>query len=829
MARMTLEYYCSSLGMLKNKKGSKLRVCDKCFQQLDGAVKTVARPMTKTKRKSLRNETIGTFLTRDGDDATPTCPSEEPLPPWDEAAMMSPPSISSLSSLGINSDDEEESMLLRKMSLAPDIAASAAVQMEQGVGMPSEACTSTRAIPVKELSKTLLSQQTSRLKADAAETQNKIEQVREEILQLDKALARTAVDDDRERKQLNERIERRGVLMGQLGMLETNRYFPEAMRWVLRLQPEPNLFFGIRDIDVDSLQANFQITAGKGECHIHVTDFDACLSVYEMKICGPTSKAKMLGSLLSPSRIDLHVLGEWRLPLRFGPKGKSKGGHAWTVLRDKAVFKLKVAKNVGGPTVALKLPDKLLQWLVNALLPNVISTAIRKALPDALGELFKEASNCVDVSGSVALNSDLKPSIWQAKLHKPLADSAEARSKLGITIDEAEQLFKTMKHPAAKAALFGQTMSMRGLHKFRLKYASYSSSELAPLLNGIERESGVATGWLIDIIERIDVLACKSELLEVALNGVNVSFDLYSFVHTVVDMQLDVMKETCLSLEAQIAEPSPRKGLLNRTGRKKDLPLQALAADALRQAWHDYTLAKKAAALTFTVTDIVSSVLEQLVFNLRLLVRGGRDGLALVSLDDLSLACRLPQLFEVVFPENVLYLSQLAMQGQQGPSKGEYKFRYFPITDGSRTETAVELILGHTKLEFEAGLLTGSTKRLCVQVLMDMLSLAVKKKPTGEDGEDASREEDGAGVDQRDAVDIANVVLPYILEDDHELLVEIKNIIFEIQRVTDSDQICRTVLSLRSHSSTSLDLAGSIHFQLCFGLSQLMQDFSALA
>ena len=184
-------------------------------------------------------------------------------------------------------------------------------------------------------------------------------------------------------------------------------------------------------------------------------------------------------------------------------------------------------------------------------------------------------------------------------------------------------------------------------------------------------------------------------------------------------------------------------------------------------------------------------------------------------MDDLSLMCRLPQLFEVVFPENVLYLSQLAMQGQQGPSKGEYKFRYFPITDGSRTETAVELVLGHTKLEFEAGLLTGSTKRLCVQVLMDMLSLAVEKNPTGEGGEDASKEKDGAGVDQRDAVDIANVVLPYILEDDHELLVEIKNVIFEIQRVTDSDQICRTVLSLRSHRSTSPDLAGSIHFQLC--------------
>ena len=101
------------------------------------------------------------------------------------------------------------------------------------------------------------------------------------------------------------------------------------------MQPEKNLFIGIRDIDIESITAKFDIKGRKGGIRLHVHDVEAAISVYELKICGSTQTAKMLSNILSPTRIDLKVYGEWLMPLILTKRlshGQSK----------KAIFKLKI-------------------------------------------------------------------------------------------------------------------------------------------------------------------------------------------------------------------------------------------------------------------------------------------------------------------------------------------------------------------------------------------------------------------------------------------------------------------------------------------------------
>ena len=116
------------------------------------------------------------------------------------------------------------------------------------------------------------------------------------------------------------------VLNERLMREQIEQKFPASMRWVLRMQPEKNLFLGIRDIDIESITAKFDIKGRKGGIRLHVYDVEAAISVYELKICGSTQTAKMLSNILSPTRIDLKVYGEWLMPLIFDKKAQ-----AWTV------------------------------------------------------------------------------------------------------------------------------------------------------------------------------------------------------------------------------------------------------------------------------------------------------------------------------------------------------------------------------------------------------------------------------------------------------------------------------------------------------------------
>ena len=120
-----------------------------------------------------------------------------------------------------------------------------------------------------------------------------------------------------------------------------------------------------------------------------------------------------------------------KTPLIFDKKAQ-----AWTVSKN-AIFKLKIKKSVGGVS-AIKLPDKLISWLLNTFLPKVIKDAIISSLPIQIGDLVQDDITTIELSGSINIKNDLPISVWQAKLHKDTSLAKFARSKLGVTKDEAE-------------------------------------------------------------------------------------------------------------------------------------------------------------------------------------------------------------------------------------------------------------------------------------------------------------------------------------------------------------------------------------------------------
>ena len=169
------------------------------------------------------------------------------------------------------------------------------------------------------------------------------------------------------------------VLNERLMREQIEQKFPASMRWVLRMQPENNLFLGIRDIDIESITAKFDIKGREGGIRLHVYDVEAAISVYELKICGSTQTAKMLSNILSPTRIDLKVYGEWLMPLIFDKKAQ-----AWTVSKN-AIFKLKIQKSVGGVS-AIKLRQVNI-LVVEYISTKVIKDAIISSLPIQIGDL----------------------------------------------------------------------------------------------------------------------------------------------------------------------------------------------------------------------------------------------------------------------------------------------------------------------------------------------------------------------------------------------------------------------------------------------------------
>ena len=190
---------------------------------------------------------------------------------------------------------------------------------------------------VKNISSQLLDWQKSNMRSNEIALESSIAALKSEIADLEKLIhGKQGIQDDAIRlnetisdtietnekkdkstmhKETAANIQHFQVLNEQLMREQIEQKFPASMRWVLRMQPEKNLFIGIRDIDIESITAKFDIKGRKGGIRLHVYDVEAAISVYELKICGSTQTAKMLSNILSPTRIDLKVYGEWLMPL----------------------------------------------------------------------------------------------------------------------------------------------------------------------------------------------------------------------------------------------------------------------------------------------------------------------------------------------------------------------------------------------------------------------------------------------------------------------------------------------------------------------------------
>eukprot|EP00943_MAST-04B_sp_MAST-4B-sp1_P009601 g9601.t1 len=886
-----LDTYMSPFGKVKNSKDEKLRVCDRCFIAIvksdeNREFNTRARRRSATLEKAqefLNNPTPQTYTFSVNDNDFSQLHNTATT---DDSLNFSFASSSEL--LHDDSDDERDFQVATSGSFVDEEEASENVSEVEKISDSvlsnslSQLCNIDKPTKrtVKSISKYLLEQQKSQLRSNEILLENNISELKKEIAQLEKLIHRkqgkgrtsrsnsgngnasfgnrsnAEQEDDREEihAATEANILRYAVLNDKLINEQIEQKFPESMRWVLRMQPEQNFFLGIRDIDIENLKATFDIKGKHGKIKLHVTILESAFSVYELKICGSTQSAKMYSNLLSPSRIDLKVYGEWLMPLIF-----SAANCRWEVSKD-AIFKLKVKKNVGGVS-AIKLPDKLVSWLLNKFLPNVIKDAIISSLPVKLGDLIHDEMTTINLYGSINIKSDLPINLWQAKLHKDTSLGRFARSKLGITKDEAERLYYTFRHAAGRAAGFGTKVSMRGLHKFRLKYASCSDDEVAVLLDTIDRVANPtlgSRGWFNEIMRKVDRLSLKSQTVNISISNANILFDLYTLVHTIVDIEMEALEADVKTQEGHMLHDEKKNK--KRDGKAERRHSGVRISDAVSRARNSLALAKAASKFTFTAIDVAISIIEKTSMELKCLVRGGADGLALLSLDDLSIAFHLLSFFEIIFPEQVVQFMRMAMIGTNGPGKDEYKFSYYPIYGDKRVLTPVQLILGHTKLEFLSGLLTGFSKRLCLQFRSELFNelMDISNKNDSIDQVDdhnsnnnkninsngTSFDEIEAATDvgsnrgkeessKEDAQNILAYLIPYFLNDDHDLLLQTHGLSLEFARVDGYKlgmalkPISQTMTNMKKDTTDNFNNADSnnmISFQITMNLSQLFKS-----
>ena len=106
-----------------------------------------------------------------------------------------------------------------------------------------------------------------------------------------------------------------------LKTLALERQFPHCMQWKLRLDAGDGLFVGIRDLEVEKLNANFQARTGPapGQISVKVFDIESIVGLYQFSITGSSAKAKIMSGLLTPTinRLDMKVTGEWNLVLDY--------------------------------------------------------------------------------------------------------------------------------------------------------------------------------------------------------------------------------------------------------------------------------------------------------------------------------------------------------------------------------------------------------------------------------------------------------------------------------------------------------------------------------
>ena len=102
----------------------------------------------------------------------------------------------------------------------------------------------------------------------------------------------------------------------------------------------------------------------------------------------------------------------------------------------------------------------------------------------------------------------------------------------------------------------------------------------------------------------------------------------------------------------------------------------------------------------------------------------------------------------------------------------------------------MELVLGHTKLEFLSGLLTGYSKRLCLQFGSELLNELLNQSNQMDAGKEVTKEKSSSEVSRKmepaegeDETALLKYLIPYFLNDDHDLLVQTYGVSLELARV----------------------------------------------
>jgi hypothetical protein len=275
------------------------------------------------------------------------------------------------------------------------------------------------------------------------------------------------------------------ALTKQLEKYVLEKQFPTSMRWMLRIvvPPPDDLYIGIRDFNIEKLDADIGVTLGHNhEILFNVTNVHCIASLYKLKLNGPSLLGKALNQLISSRRIDIEVTGSWVLPLKHGLHKNSKI-ERWDVDWKRAHFKLNLIKSVSG-NATLKLPATVVNWILNTILPGLISNAIIVILPNAIAPLINSGTNTASFNGSISVVGEISTEDWRA----PFVKSERARRLLNISLEEAlllEQICTAADR--GRAVGLKSNASCASLLKWRLSLASFPMEELEPILYTLQQ------------------------------------------------------------------------------------------------------------------------------------------------------------------------------------------------------------------------------------------------------------------------------------------------------------------------------------------------------
>jgi len=474
-------------------------------------------------------------------------------------------------------------------------------------------------------------------------------------------------------RKINVLQEELATTVSHLNDLELEQYFPKCMQWKVRLNSGDGLFIGMRDLDLELLDADIELGRGAdlGTVFMSVTNICAIIGMYQFSLDGNTAKAKLLRGLLTPTvnRLDIEISGNWKLKLRFKP-GSEQEDHRPKWVREDSVFDLRMTKQASGAGL-VRLPDRIIRWLTTQLIPSVISNSIMLNIPVRLGKFFSHPQNYIRLKGKIHLRGEIPPRVWSAPLVAPTASGKLARRAMGLTNEEAVFLDLMMRTDLATVAGFHRkAISMNRFFKWRLQYASVPTSRLVKMLSVIESDPNVhlqfldqeaarngivvdpPDGWAMQLLNRVCELAVKPVTFDVEINEIDADINVRQGIDVFTGMYVESLEH---DVERAVGKRAVRAAL-KRVEEAKD------RANAVERAME---------------RDFASLLSDRISLDLRGMLLGGIvSGIIMATVRNVDAAIRLPENFAYTDLYGEMPVTSegynLTVSGQAGPEPGEY-------------------------------------------------------------------------------------------------------------------------------------------------------------